>query len=155
MCFSSLVSHVRARFWRNRWFARTRSRTCSSTNLSVVNHFATTPYANGRSFHSSSQSFHQTTGPIETTLCDYETIESVNEELYRNLHDLVQTPFFRYFQAGPFAFYAINAILTRFQVDLYRECPFWQENGFCMNRECGITTIDEVNRLFALLSYSY
>ncbi|KAG1716419.1 hypothetical protein ID866_771, partial [Astraeus odoratus] len=67
-----------------------------------------------------------TTGPIETTLCDYETIESVNEELYTNLHDLVQTPFFRYFQ-----------------VDLYRECPFWQENGFCMNRECGITTVDE------------
>ncbi|KAH0827544.1 hypothetical protein J3R83DRAFT_4265 [Lanmaoa asiatica] len=68
----------------------------------------------------------QTTGPIETTMCDYETIESVNEELYANLHDLVQTPFFRYFQ-----------------VDLYRECPFWQENGFCMNRECGITTVDE------------
>ncbi|KIJ67955.1 hypothetical protein HYDPIDRAFT_82991 [Hydnomerulius pinastri MD-312] len=67
-----------------------------------------------------------TTGPIETTMCDYETIESVNEELYTNLHDLVETPFFRYFQ-----------------VDLYRECPFWQENGFCMNRECGITTIDE------------
>ncbi|KAG6378143.1 hypothetical protein JVT61DRAFT_13831 [Boletus reticuloceps] len=69
---------------------------------------------------------HQTTGPIDTTTCDYETIESVNEELYANLHDLVQTPFFRYFQ-----------------VDLYRECPFWQENGFCMNRECGITTVDE------------
>ncbi|KAG9316344.1 hypothetical protein JVU11DRAFT_2375 [Chiua virens] len=68
----------------------------------------------------------QTTGPIETTLCDYETIESINEELYANLHDLVQTPFFKYFQ-----------------VDLYRECPFWQENGFCMNRECGITTVDE------------
>ncbi|KIK99082.1 hypothetical protein PAXRUDRAFT_823187 [Paxillus rubicundulus Ve08.2h10] len=68
----------------------------------------------------------ETTGPIETTMCDYETIESVNEELYTNLHDLVRTPFFRYFQ-----------------VDLYRECPFWQENGFCMNRECGITTIDE------------
>ncbi|KAF9222578.1 endoplasmic oxidoreductin [Gyrodon lividus] len=68
----------------------------------------------------------ETTGPIETTTCDYETIESVNEVLYTNLHDLVQTPFFKYFQ-----------------VDLYRECPFWQENGFCMNRECGITTVDE------------
>ena len=40
----------------------------------------------------------QTIGPIETTMCDYETIESVNEELYANLHELVQTPFFRYFQ---------------------------------------------------------
>ncbi|KAG2078917.1 endoplasmic oxidoreductin [Suillus decipiens] len=69
---------------------------------------------------------HSTTGPIETTLCDYETIESVNGELYGTLGELVQTPFFKYFQ-----------------VDLYRECPFWQENGFCMNRECGITTVDE------------
>ncbi|KAK7687020.1 hypothetical protein QCA50_009519 [Cerrena zonata] len=66
------------------------------------------------------------TGPIETTLCDFETVESHNDELYTQLHDLVQTPFFKYFR-----------------VDLYRECPFWQENGLCMNRECGITTIDE------------
>jgi len=66
------------------------------------------------------------TGPIETTLCDYETIESVNDDLFGQLHALVETPFFRYFR-----------------VDLYRDCPFWQENGFCMNRECGITTVDE------------
>jgi len=67
-----------------------------------------------------------TTGPIETTLCHYETIESINPELFANLKDLVKTPFFKYFQA-----------------DLYRECPFWQENSFCMNKECGITTVDE------------
>ncbi|KAH9949541.1 endoplasmic oxidoreductin [Amylocystis lapponica] len=66
------------------------------------------------------------TGPIETTLCDYETVESVNEELFEQVHALVQTPFFKYFR-----------------VDLYRECPFWEENGFCANRECGITTVDE------------
>ncbi|PCH43784.1 endoplasmic oxidoreductin [Wolfiporia cocos MD-104 SS10] len=66
------------------------------------------------------------TGPIETTLCDYESIESVNDELFEELHALVETPFFKYFR-----------------VDLYRECPFWQENGFCMNRECAITTVDE------------
>jgi ERO1-like protein beta len=40
----------------------------------------------------------QPTGPIETTMCDYETIESVNSELYHNLHELVKTPFFKYFQ---------------------------------------------------------
>jgi hypothetical protein len=68
------------------------------------------------------------TGPIETTLCDYESIDSVNDQLYTVLRNLVQTPFFRYFQ-----------------VDLYRECPFWQENGFCMNRECAITTVDEAS----------
>ncbi|RDX55119.1 endoplasmic oxidoreductin [Lentinus brumalis] len=66
------------------------------------------------------------TGPIETTQCDFETIESVTDELYNDLHTLVETPFFKYFR-----------------LDLYRECPFWQENGFCMNRECGITTVDE------------
>ncbi|CCM01496.1 uncharacterized protein FIBRA_03550 [Fibroporia radiculosa] len=66
------------------------------------------------------------TGPIETTLCDYETVESVNDDLFSQLHALVETPFFKYFR-----------------VDLYRDCPFWQENGFCMNRECGITTVDE------------
>lgn len=43
---------------------------------------------------------HQITGPIEATLCDYEIIESINELLYTHLHELVQTPFFRYFQVG-------------------------------------------------------
>lgn len=66
------------------------------------------------------------TGPIETTLCDYESVESVNQELLNSLNELVNAPFFKYFRT-----------------DLYRECPFWQENGFCMNRECGITTVDE------------
>ncbi|KAI0775704.1 endoplasmic oxidoreductin [Trametes elegans] len=69
---------------------------------------------------------HIPTGPIETTQCDYETIESVTDELYNELHSLVETPFFKYFRA-----------------DLYRDCPYWQENGLCMNRECGITTVDE------------
>ncbi|KAJ3480034.1 hypothetical protein NLI96_g8643 [Meripilus lineatus] len=66
------------------------------------------------------------TGPIETTLCDYETVESYNDELFGKLHELVETPFFKYYRA-----------------DLYRECPFWHENGLCMNKECVITTVDE------------
>ncbi|KAG2015449.1 endoplasmic oxidoreductin-1 [Coprinopsis cinerea AmutBmut pab1-1] len=66
------------------------------------------------------------TGPIETTLCDYETIESLNDELFSNLSDLVKTPFFRYFRA-----------------DLYRECPFWDDYGSCSNAGCQITTVDE------------
>ncbi|GLB37617.1 putative endoplasmic Reticulum Oxidoreductin 1 (ERO1) [Lyophyllum shimeji] len=66
------------------------------------------------------------TGPIETTLCDYETVESVTEELYSNLSELVRLPFFKYFQ-----------------VDLYRDCPFWNEYGSCMDPGCAITTVDE------------
>ncbi|KAF9568061.1 endoplasmic oxidoreductin [Agrocybe pediades] len=66
------------------------------------------------------------TGPIETTMCDFETIESVNEELFGNLSELVEKPFFRYFQ-----------------VDLYRECPFWPDDGSCNDPGCAITTLDE------------
>jgi ERO1-like protein beta len=40
----------------------------------------------------------QTTGPIETTTCDYETVESVNDELYHHLNGLVKTPFFKFFR---------------------------------------------------------
>ncbi|KAF8070640.1 hypothetical protein FPV67DRAFT_1488144 [Lyophyllum atratum] len=69
---------------------------------------------------------YQPTGPIETTMCDYETVESVTEELYSNLSELVRLPFFRYFQ-----------------VDLYRDCPFWNEYGSCSDPGCAITTVDE------------
>ncbi|ETW80888.1 hypothetical protein HETIRDRAFT_410101 [Heterobasidion irregulare TC 32-1] len=66
------------------------------------------------------------TGPIETTMCDYETVESVGDVLFERLHELVQTPFFKYFRA-----------------DLYRECPFWEENVLCMSKDCSIITVDE------------
>lgn len=66
------------------------------------------------------------TGPIETTTCDYETVESVNDDLFGNLSRLVRMPFFRFFQ-----------------VDLYRECPFWPDHGSCSDPGCAITTVDE------------
>ncbi|KEP49843.1 endoplasmic oxidoreductin 1 [Rhizoctonia solani 123E] len=69
---------------------------------------------------------HKPTGPIETTLCDFETIEGVNSKLFGQLADLVTTPFFKYFK-----------------VDLYRSCPFWEDDGFCVMRECGVTSVDE------------
>ncbi|THH21342.1 hypothetical protein EW146_g206 [Bondarzewia mesenterica] len=59
-------------------------------------------------------------------MCDFETIESVNDVLFDRLHELVQTPFFKYFR-----------------VDLYRECPFWEENVLCMSKDCSIVTVDE------------
>ncbi|KAF9482120.1 endoplasmic oxidoreductin [Pholiota conissans] len=71
-------------------------------------------------------SCHNLTGPIETTMCDYETIESVNDELFSNLSELVEKPFFRFFQ-----------------VDLYRECPFWPDDGSCNDPGCAITSVDE------------
>ncbi|CAG7854695.1 ERO1-like protein 2; AltName: Full=Endoplasmic reticulum oxidoreductin-1-like protein B; Flags: Precursor [Serendipita indica DSM 11827] len=65
-------------------------------------------------------------GPIETTLCNYETVESVNDELFETLHQLVETPFFRYYK-----------------VDLYRDCPFWEDDDKCASRDCVIRAVDE------------
>lgn len=33
-------------------------------------------------------------------MCDYETMESVNDDLFSNLSELVEKPFFRYFQVS-------------------------------------------------------
>ncbi|KAG8905449.1 hypothetical protein FRB99_008946, partial [Tulasnella sp. 403] len=66
------------------------------------------------------------TGPIETTLCDYETVEGIVGDLHTTLHSLVRTPFFKYLK-----------------IDLARECPFWEADGFCVLRDCAVTTIDE------------
>lgn len=38
----------------------------------------------------------QPTGQIHDACCDYETVESVNEDLFGRLHELVATPYFRY-----------------------------------------------------------
>ncbi|GMK56213.1 hypothetical protein CspeluHIS016_0300530 [Cutaneotrichosporon spelunceum] len=67
-------------------------------------------------------------GPIEATNCAYETIETLNKDLFPALDSLVREPFFRHYK-----------------VDLYKECPFWRENGLCMNRACGVETIDEAD----------
>lgn len=69
----------------------------------------------------------QPSGPIESTNCQYEFVENLNSELFPALHGLMEHPFFRFYK-----------------VDLYRECPFWQENGFCMNRACGVEEAKEV-----------
>ncbi|KAK0555561.1 endoplasmic oxidoreductin-1 [Tilletia horrida] len=66
------------------------------------------------------------TGLIDDARCDFETVEALNDEFFNSLHSLVQTPYFRYYK-----------------LDLFRECPFWNENGFCMNRACGVEQEDE------------
>uniref|UniRef100_A0A0W0EXF6 Endoplasmic oxidoreductin-1 n=1 Tax=Moniliophthora roreri TaxID=221103 RepID=A0A0W0EXF6_MONRR len=66
------------------------------------------------------------TGPIEATLCDYETVDSVKKDLYENLRDLVKAPFFRYLQ-----------------MDLYRGCPFWDDNAMCTETTCALDSVDE------------
>lgn len=71
---------------------------------------------------------HQLSGPIEATNCAYETIEALNKELFPAVHDLVSTPFFKYYK-----------------VNLFRQCPFWSDNGgLCMNRACAVQEVNEV-----------
>ncbi|WWC65901.1 uncharacterized protein I303_108523 [Kwoniella dejecticola CBS 10117] len=73
-----------------------------------------------------SEGYCSPSGPIESTHCLYETVESLNHDLFPSLHELVTYPFFKHYK-----------------VDLFKECPFWYENGFCMNRNCGVEEANE------------
>ncbi|GAA6009466.1 hypothetical protein JCM11491_003568 [Sporobolomyces phaffii] len=86
---------------------------------------------------SASQKLCKPTGQIQDACCDFETVESVNKELFDRLHDLVRKDYFRYHK-----------------VDLYKECPFWQEEGSCMNRACGVETTEEDHLPEAWRSYT-
>lgn len=86
-------------------------------------------------------------GPIETTQCDYETLESINDDLHQNLHELVRTPFFKYLKVCRFVCIHqldISLMPPKRQIDLSRECPYWEANGYCILRDCAVTTVDEV-----------
>ncbi|CAG8460546.1 1250_t:CDS:10 [Paraglomus brasilianum] len=54
--------------------------------------------------------------------------QEINDRLSVRLHDLVQTDFFKYYK-----------------LNLFKECPFWIENGQCVNEACAVETIDESN----------
>lgn len=69
----------------------------------------------------------QPTGLIQDACCDYQTVEQVNDDISRQLNEIIQLPFFRYQK-----------------IDLFRECPFWNEDGSCMNRACAVQETDEV-----------
>ncbi|GAA5993381.1 hypothetical protein JCM10908_002638 [Rhodotorula pacifica] len=83
------------------------------------------------------QNYCKPTGQIHDACCDYETVESVNHDLFGRLHQLVGAPYFRYHK-----------------VDLAKECPFWEEDGSCMNRACGVETTDEEHTPEAWRSYT-
>ncbi|KAJ3887831.1 endoplasmic reticulum Oxidoreductin 1-domain-containing protein [Lentinula edodes] len=66
------------------------------------------------------------TGPIDATSCDYETVEDSNNQLQDSLQNLLQLPFFKYLQ-----------------IDLYRGCPFWEDDATCTESTCSIVNVDE------------
>ncbi|XP_072971174.1 endoplasmic reticulum oxidoreductin-1-like isoform X2 [Typha angustifolia] len=74
-----------------------------------------------------SQDSRKYTGLVEDCCCDYETVDSINEEvLHPILQELVATPFFRYFK-----------------VKLWCDCPFWPEDGMCRLRDCSVCECPE------------
>ncbi|KAG0466925.1 hypothetical protein HPP92_017929 [Vanilla planifolia] len=67
------------------------------------------------------------TGVVEDCGCDYETVDSLNEEvLHPILQELVATPFFRYFK-----------------VKLWCDCLLWPDDGMCRLRDCSVCECPE------------
>ena len=69
------------------------------------------------------------TGQIDDARCDYETVEKdINtSNFFQTLSNLVKEKYFRYYK-----------------VDLYKDCPFWNENSLCMSKDCTVSKVDEV-----------
>lgn len=77
------------------------------------------------------------TGQIQDACSDYESVEEWNSQyMFERLDNLRKTKYFRYFV-----------------VDLFRECPFWKEEGICMNRACTVERMNETNMPDEFRSY--
>ena len=69
------------------------------------------------------------TGQIEDACADYESVEQLNDAyMFQKLDALRRTKYFRYFL-----------------VDLFKDCPFWVDDGLCMNRACAVEKMDETD----------
>ncbi|ORY87524.1 hypothetical protein BCR35DRAFT_277447 [Leucosporidium creatinivorum] len=107
---------------------------CLAPALALASSLALSPLDKPRSAfledvlesNSADQKYCKLSGEIQDACCDYATVEQTNNDLFAALHDIVATPYFRYHK-----------------VDLFRECPFWQEDGSCMNRACSVETTEE------------
>lgn len=61
----------------------------------------------------------------ESTSVTFEDVNNLNELIRPVIKDLVKENFFRIFR-----------------LNLYKECPFWKNSGFCMHRSCAVDTIE-------------
>ncbi|KAG1463044.1 hypothetical protein G6F56_005376 [Rhizopus delemar] len=75
---------------------------------------------------SDNQAYCSPSGQIKDTCCDFKSIEDIQTDVFDKIQHLVKTKFFRYYRA-----------------DLWRDCPFWDENSLCTNRDCSVATVDE------------
>ncbi|KAI9477099.1 endoplasmic reticulum oxidoreductin 1, partial [Zychaea mexicana] len=55
-------------------------------------------------------------GQIKDTCCDYRSVEDIQQDIFDRIQSLL---------------------------NLWRECPFWNDDGLCMNRDCSVETTDE------------
>ena len=68
-------------------------------------------------------------GQIQDACSDYESVETLNDRhIFDRLDNLRKTKYFRYFY-----------------VDLFKDCPFWNDNGLCMNRACTVERMNETD----------
>lgn len=77
------------------------------------------------------------TGQIHDACLDYESVEKMNDhDIFERLDRLRKTRYFRYFM-----------------VDLFKECPFWNDDGLCMNRACTVERMNETDMPDEFRSY--
>jgi len=77
------------------------------------------------------------TGQIHDACLDYESVEKMNDhDIFERLDNLRKTRYFRYFL-----------------VDLFKECPFWNDDGLCMNRACTVERMNETDMPEEFRSY--
>ncbi|KAF7729955.1 hypothetical protein EC973_003368 [Apophysomyces ossiformis] len=88
-------------------------------NVSLVNLSYFVPFAHDPDLT-------QPVGQIKDTCCDFQSVESIQNTIFDKIQALVKTNFFRYYK-----------------LNLWRECPFWNDDGLCMNRDCSVATTDE------------
>jgi hypothetical protein len=62
----------------------------------------------------------------ESTSVSFNDINELNEKIRPVIKKLVKENFFRIFR-----------------LNLFKECPFWKGDGFCMHRSCAVDTIDD------------
>ncbi|EDO14640.1 hypothetical protein Kpol_309p9 [Vanderwaltozyma polyspora DSM 70294] len=61
----------------------------------------------------------------------FKEINDINQNIRKNVIDLVNTDFFKYFK-----------------IDLYKQCPFWDDNNaYCVNRACAVDIVEDWDTL--------
>ncbi|KAI7864194.1 endoplasmic reticulum Oxidoreductin 1-domain-containing protein [Spinellus fusiger] len=72
------------------------------------------------------QNYCSPVGQIKDACCDFQSVENMQRVILGKIQALVKTKFFRYYK-----------------LNLWQKCPFWNDDGLCMNEDCSVETIEE------------